>query len=87
MKSSITALCIAAGLFGTGLTFAATPAASAAAPAVKATPAVAATPATPAAPAAKATPAASTDAVTTPAKKKVKKHATKKPAKKASAAS
>lgn len=75
MKTTISALCIAAGLFTSGLTFAATPAAVAA-PAAPAATAVAA----PAAPAA-------VDAVSTPAKKKVKKHAEKKPAPKASAAS
>lgn len=69
MKSSLTALFVAAGLLGSGLTFAATPAPAAAATTPAAAVAVAP------APVAAATAAAP---VTTPAKKVVAKHAVKK---------
>ncbi len=65
MKSSISALCIAAGVLVSSLSFAATPAA----------------PAAPAAPMAAAAATDAAAPVTTPAKKVVKKHAVKKHAK------
>jgi hypothetical protein len=67
MKTSLSALFVAAGILGSSLAFAATPAPAAA-------PAPAPAAATAAAPAAAP--------VTTPAKKRVKKHAAKKVAKK-----
>lgn len=63
MKLSLTALCIAAGVLGSSMSFAATPAALTAPAARAATAASAATAAAP---------------VTTPAKKVVKKHAAEK---------
>jgi hypothetical protein len=80
MKSSLTALFVAAGLLGSAMTFAATPA-PAASPAPAAVVAPAATPAV-VAPA--AAPVAA--AVTTPAKKIVKKHASAKAKKEAAKA-
>ena len=67
MKSSITALCITAGLFCSGLAFSATPTPFTAQTATTATPYKAAGPAT------------------KPAKKAVKKHATKKVVKRTAA--
>ncbi len=73
MKSTFTAVCIAAGLLGSSFAFAATPVA----PAMQAAPMAATA----------AAPIKATTAVTKHAKKSVKKHASKKVAKKAAVAS